>query len=163
MNIRNTQPNDISKIVILEKEIEKDNAASLNTLTSRFNMFKEGFFVSQEDGRIQGYIESCLWDRKDIETFDEIKDFPKNHDPNGKTLYVIFLGVGKDYRRKGIGSRLIRTVQEYARKNDLDKVQLVAGGGFLVDFYTNLGFKNIKELPKFLPYKKGTLMEYYLK
>ena len=66
----------------------------------------------------------------------------------------------KSYRRKGIGSKLIRTLQKYASKNLLDKIQLVALESFTINFYKKLGFKVTKELPNFLPYSKGTLMEF---
>lgn len=160
MEIQNAKLEDIGKIVELEKRIEKENAATKETIISRFGMLLQGFYVAVQDDEIVGYIESCLWDRDDFETFDEIKDFPKHHDPNGKTLYIIFLGVDEDYRRKGIGSELVRTLQKYASERLLDKVQVVAGEGFLTNFYKDLGFEVVRELPRFLPYSSGTLMEY---
>lgn len=158
--IRTAQLEDIEVVAKLEKKIEKGNAATKEVLLSRFNMFPSGFYVAEEDGTILGYIESCLWNKNDFETFDEIKEFPKHHNPNGRQLYIIFLGVDETKRRQGIGSELIRTLKEYAMERQLDKVQLVAGEGFLVGFYKKLGFEVIRELQHFLPYSKGTLMEY---
>lgn len=160
MIIRNATLEDIEKVSILEKQIEKDNAATYKTLILRFKMFPKGFYVAEENGEIIGYVESCLWDKESFQTFKEVKDFPRQHNANGKTLYIIFLAVGEKHRMKGTGSELIKTLQKYAEFHNLNKVQLVAGDGFLVDFYKKLGFRIIKKLPDFLPYSPGTLMEY---
>ena len=160
MKIRNATTQDIEKVAELEKRIEGENAATKDTLLSRFNMFPQGFYLAEQEGNVLGYVESCLWNKDNFETFDEIKDFPKQHNSEGRNLYIIFLGVDKNQRRRRIGSELIRTLQNYASEKKLDKVQLVAGESFLVDFYKGLGFEIVKELPHFLPYSKRTLMEY---
>lgn len=163
MKIRNARLQDIDPVAELERKIEKENAATKETLLARFNMFPQGFYVAEEGGNIVGYVESCLWDKKDFKTFDEIRDFPKHHKSNGKTLYVIFLGVAENHRRKGVGSGLTRTLRRYASGRQLERVQLVAGEGFLVDFYKRLGFGIVRQLPHFLPYSSGALMEYRVK
>ncbi len=160
MIIRNAELKDLESIAHLERKIEGENAATKEVLFERLKMFKDGFYVAEKNGKILGYIESCLWNKINFRTFSEIKDFPKHHNPKGRILYIIFLGVDETQRRKGIGSRLVRTLQEYASEKRLEKVQLVAGEGFLTSFYKNLGFRVVKELPSFLPYSKGTLMEY---
>jgi len=163
MKIRSASLNDIAQISELEEAIEKENAASSKTIFSRLKMFPEGFLVAKEKNRVVGYLESCLWDKNNFETFNEIKDFPKNHNQNSKTLYIIFLAVAEDQRRKEVGSELVKTIIGSAKNYKLEKVQLVAGEGFLVDFYRGLGFQAIRSLPNFLPYSSGTLMENYLK
>jgi ribosomal protein S18 acetylase RimI-like enzyme len=160
MRIRNVNAEDIVKIAELEKRIEGENAATKATLLARFKMFPRGFYLAGEGETVLGYVESCLWNNDDFETFDEIKDFPKYHNPEGRTLYIIFLGVAESQRRRGIGSELVWTLQRYASEKKLDKVQLVALEGFLVEFYKGLGFKIVRELPNFLSHGKGTLMEY---
>lgn len=76
MNIRNATIKDIDDVHLLEQLVEGENAATKETLLSRFRMFPEGFYVAKENGTVLGYIESCLWNKSDFETFDEIKDFP---------------------------------------------------------------------------------------
>lgn len=165
MNIRNATIKDIDEVCKLEQSVEGNNAATKETLLSRLKMFPEGFCIAKENGNVLGYVESCLWNKSDFETFDEIKDFPNNHDINAKTLYVIFIAVDEMQRKNGIGSALITTLQKYAEKKQLEKVQLVAvkrdsTKDFLIGFYNELGFRTIRELPHFLPDKPGTLMEY---
>lgn len=161
--IRNAALDDVDEIFQIEKRTEQDNAATKETLVSRLKMFPEGFFVAEEDNKVVGYVESCLWNKEDFETFEEIHNFPQQYDHNGRILYAIFLAVDAPYRRKGIGSQLIKTLQDYARMHDLEKVQLVAGEGFLVDFYKKLRFKIKKQLPHFLPRLSGTLMEHQIR
>ena len=107
-----------------------------------------------------GYAESLIWNKKSFEKFEEIRNFPQNHVLDGKILYVIFLAVDEKERRKGIGSLLIQKLIELAKSKRLETVQLVAREGFLAEFYKKLGFKSKRELPAFLPYSAGTLMEF---
>src|SRR3989338_10868435 len=125
--IRKARLKDIDYIHSVEKAVEGENAATKETLLSRFKMFPEGFLVAEEDDKIVGHVESCLWNKEDFETFDEIENFPKEYDPNGKTLYVIFLAVDEKYRKRGIGSELIKSLEKYARDKNLNKLQLVSG------------------------------------
>ena len=157
--VRNATIEDIPVVANLERVIERENSASEPTLLARYRMFPEGFFIAEENYRIAGYAESCLWDKKEFKTFEEIREFPKHHDKNGKTLYVIFLAVDDSCRKRGIGSRLMGTCKEYAENHGLNNVQLVAREE-LVGFYNDLGFKFVEELPDFLPHSAGVLMEY---
>ncbi|MBI2573137.1 GNAT family N-acetyltransferase [Candidatus Woesearchaeota archaeon] len=159
MIIRNVFFYELGQVANLERVIEGEHAASLVTLCSRFRMHPSGFYVAREEGRTVGYIESCRWDRTDFERFDEIENFPANHNPTSKTSYVIFVGVDPAYRRRGIGSALVRTIQRDAQREGLEGVQLVAKNG-LVDFYVRLGFEVVRPMPDFLPYVTGTLMVY---
>jgi len=160
MHIRNVAVRDIDQIYLLEQSIEGKYAANRETLTARIQMFFQGFYVAEENGKIIGYLESCLWNKLNFERFDEIKDFPKHHDPEGKILYIIFVGVNKNYRKRGIGSALVRKAQEYAEQHNLQKVQVISGEGSLVYFYKKLVFGVMRELTNYLPYSSGVLMEY---
>ena len=160
MEIRNATIEDIDEIRALERNIDEEYPATKETLLERLEMFPDGFYVVEIDGKIVGYIETCLWDKEDIETFDKIKDFPKQHDPKGKTAYVIFIGVGADYRRQGVGSALIQEVQKLASERGLKKVQLVAIEEDLLGFYGKLGFEFVKKLPNYYRLGPGFLMEH---
>jgi len=164
--IKSAYYKDVWAAAKLEKTIEGVRSASLSTLEERLLMFPRGFLVAEvKGGPVVGYVNSCKWDKeaKDFSTYKTIIDFQENHSDNGKNLYVIFLGVDTKYRRNGIGSRLIEEIKVRAKDDGLDKVQLVSGDDFLPDFYSKLGFKEVKKLPNFLPYIDGTLMEYAVK
>ncbi len=161
MLIKHASHADIKAVYDLERSIEKDYAASVETLRKRLDMYPQGFYVAVKDRKIIAYMETCLWDKESFAYFNEISDFPVHHDPNGKCLYLIYIAVDKDYRRLSIGSQLIAILKQHALQHNLKKIQLVAAEGFLPDFYRKMGFKSIAELPGFLPGVCGTLMEYY--
>ena len=159
VDIRNANIKDIDRVVEIERCIERDIAATRNDLLARLSMFPDGFLVAVQDRRVVGYVESCLWDKVDIKTFAEISDFPRLHKPDGRNLYIIFLGVAPNYRGRGIGGLLVTNLQNYAGKNKLEKVQLVSSRS-LHEFYERLGFQVARELPDFLPRTDGSLMEW---
>lgn len=159
IQIRNTTLADIDSILEIEKSVAGEHAATRQILTGRLNMFPEGFYVITEEDNIRGYIESCRWNRNSIEKSEERDNFPKLHVPDGRHLYIIYLAVDEHHRYKRFGSNLINKLKDYARENKLDKVHLVVGEG-LVPFYSQLEFKVVKELPEYLPYSSGTLMEF---
>ncbi|HYD03726.1 MAG TPA: GNAT family N-acetyltransferase [Alphaproteobacteria bacterium] len=167
MTIRIVDIDDISEVARLEKSIEGRNAASLDTLMDRFSMFQKGFRVAEYNGKICGYIESCRWNKESFETFEEIRNFPDFHDENGRNLYIIFLAVDEKYRKQGIGSSLVKSLQYYAQNNGISKIQLASKKG-LEGFYGDLGFEIVKDLPLFLYetvnrtkiLKPSTLMEF---
>ena len=157
--IRRAKIEDIKLVSILEKEIEKENAASLETLMKRYCMFPGGFLVAENAMGVVGYTESCRWDLdlKNLEHFGQIKDFPKHHKTNGENLYVIFLAVDERYKKLRIGPSLIKNLHEHSKKSGVKEMQLVAGEN-LRGFYENLGFKFDRIIPEFLPYSAGILM-----
>ena len=158
--VRNSREEDVFEVAELEKEIEGENAASLETITERFGMFPEGFIVAEDRGRIIGYIESCRWNKEagDFHKFEEIKNFSKNHNEKGANLYLIFLAVDEYYRRNGIGSLLVKSLIKYSVNNKIRKIQLVAKLE-LKKFYSSLEMKSVIKLPNFLPYASGIFME----
>ena len=158
MSIRKATRNDIEQIHGLEEIIELCFPACRETLLERLDMFPEGFFVSEESGKIRGYIESCIWDKRDFQQFSQINEFPSYHNEKGKTLFIIFLGVAPSHRKRGIATQLISAVLQLAGTLGLDQVQLVAKSG-LHSFYQKQGFNDIRRFPAYLPGVTGLLME----
>jgi ribosomal protein S18 acetylase RimI-like enzyme len=156
--IRPAQSRDLPTITKLEKSIEGSHAAPKGVLQERLRSFGETFLVATKDDRVIGYAEACRWKLENFGTFDEIKDFASRSDRDGRNLYVAFLAVDPKLRQRGIGSKLIEILIETAKRRRLAKVQLVSKPE-LISFYKNLGFSKVKDLPSFLPYSAGVLME----
>ena len=150
---------------LIIEDIKQLIAASDPNQTKEEFTYPEGIYVAEINNEIRGYASSVLWNKKagEFSTYEEIENFEKHHNTKGKPQYVIFVGVEKKYRRQGIGSQLIQTIQANAITTDLKKVQVVAGPVFLPSFYSNLGFKEKTKLIRFAPNIVGTLMEYYIK
>jgi ribosomal protein S18 acetylase RimI-like enzyme len=157
MKIEPVSDKTIHQVASLEKCIEGDDAADLAVLISRQEMFPDGFLVAIENGEVVGYIESCLWDRNEFAS--AYLEYPKYHNANAKALYVIFLAAHPDHRGKGIGGRLVQSLQEVAKDMGKEKIILVARDK-LLKFYGKLGFTIIKALPEFLSYTSCTHMEW---
>jgi ribosomal protein S18 acetylase RimI-like enzyme len=141
---------DIADIYKIELDVEHSNAASEQTLKDRLQMFPDGFLVAKENGKIIGYVESVLWNNFEFSTFDEIKNFPLHYNVKGQTLYVIFIAVKEEFRRKGIAKLLLNEIEKVANKYGANTIQLVAKDD-LVTLYNKSGFRSDKELANFLP------------
>ncbi len=130
--IRQVEEKDIDEIVELSKicfpNMEPWTRAHLK---SHINIFPEGQFCVEYDGRIIGASSSLIIDFNEYEdrhTFDEITDrgYITNHDPEGKHLYGISIMVHPDFRRLHIGTRIYEKRKELVQRMNL-KSFLVGG------------------------------------
>jgi ribosomal protein S18 acetylase RimI-like enzyme len=150
MDISPVSTDDLNEIFFLEQSIEAESAASLETLRTRRQMFGDGFLAARINGRIMGYVETCLWDLS-IPQFDQRSDFfTSRHSPHGKILYVIFLGVAQNSRRQGVASSLLDAVIKVANQYGVKVVQAVTRQ-YLLPLYLQNGFTIIRDMPNFLP------------
>ncbi len=161
MRIECFSEDSIKEVAALEKAIEGDNAASLATLSSRRELYPQGFRVAMENGKVIGYIESCLWERGEREfamSFSDV-DFVACHHSKGKEIYVIFLATDPVHRRKGVGAQLVKSIQQLAVDEGKTKVTLVAKDE-LKGFYGRLGFTIVAKAPNWLPGLPNTHMQW---
>lgn len=155
ISIQKCMLDDIKNVYNIELSIEHSNAASEGILKQRLAMFNDGFLVAKNGNKIIGYVESVIWNDFNFESFDEIKNFPLHYDPNGDTLYVIFLAVAVGYRSKKIGFDLIGELERLSNRYGFKQIKLVAKDG-LTSYYQKLGFEVIKDMPNFLVNNSGT-------
>ena len=148
MNIRQLEG---SEIYILEKllyealfipenvepppfEIIKQPA--INNYINNFGNKKDDYcLVAEIDGQIVGGV----WVRI---LSDEIKGFGNIDDETPEFA----ISVNKEYRKKGIGTKLMLEMIDYLKKSGYKKCSLsVQKANYAVKFYLSLGFKIIKE------------------
>lgn len=158
MQILPVKAEKLGQIAFLENAIEGVDAASLKTLSSRLHMFPEGFRAACEGDKIVGYIESCLWNVDPPKFEPQVDFFFQHHNSQGRILYIIFVGVTQEYRRKGIGSMLIKSLLNIAEEFGAHKIHAVCRED-LRPFYDSMGFVARQRLPGFLPVGTFTLME----
>ena len=156
--ISQAKKSDIPTILQIEEELEGKHAASKKTLEERLKMLNEGFLVARDNKKIIGYLESCRWGNISFETFEEIRDFPKLHKADGKTLYVMMIGVSKEKQGQGVGSELVKGAISLARKSGCTNIQAVVKNGF-EKFFKRQGFSAIRVLPNYMPGDSVSLME----
>jgi len=141
---------DLREIAALEEVIEGDSAAGRDLLQARLMMFREGFLVARESGRIIAYAESCIWD-EEIPSFRKEADFfSSRHHLAGNSLYIIFLGVAPESRRHGVASKLIAALLEVGKRYCVKRIHAVTWE-YLVPLYTGQGFMRAEEIKGFLP------------
>lgn len=159
LHIRQALPDDLAAIAVIEQQIEHESPADLTVLEARLTMFKEGFLTAWHDGRLIGYAESCLWNEDRPKFCSEKEFFAKKHTAQGKTLYIIFIGVCPQYQRRGIGTRLIQSLQQVAKAGGQKRVHAVTWYR-LENLYIKQGFVAVSKIPAFLPEGDFTLLEY---
>ncbi|MEA2552111.1 MAG: hypothetical protein QOJ65_287 [Fimbriimonadaceae bacterium] len=129
MTARQLRPEDIPNAVALQRAcfpapFPEDLLWNADHLAKHLEVFPEGQFIAEEDGRIVGSASSCIiseenWDahRPWAETVGG--PFVENHDPAGTTLYGIDIGVHPAARRKGVGRALYQARFNLVREKRL--------------------------------------------
>lgn len=129
MIIREFRRPDIKKVLEIEMSSFDDPYPS-NVLLEIYNL-GAGFLVAQKDNSIVGYI--IFWIRFEDEG------------------HIISIAVDKDYRREGIGSKLVETAVEIFKKYSVKTIKLEVrmGNTQARKFYKKIGFKENKILEKY--------------
>jgi ribosomal protein S18 acetylase RimI-like enzyme len=137
VRIRNTQREDIDKIIELQKESFPFLAAYGNIwhkeeLQSHLNVFSKGQFVAEEpDGTIVGSASTLIVTLKPEyadHNWQEItaNGMFTNHNNNGDSLYGADISTHPKYRHEGIGSMLYDERKRLVIKLNLRR--MIAGG-----------------------------------
>ena len=130
MIIREFRRQDIKRVLEIENASFKDPYPR-NILLDIYNI-GAGFLVAQQDNMVVGYI--IFWIR-----FEE-----EGH--------IISIAVDPQYRRKGVGSRLLELALEIFKRYSINtiKLEVRVGNQGAIKFYMDNGFN-----------KKGILNHYY--
>jgi ribosomal protein S18 acetylase RimI-like enzyme len=107
--------NDLKGIIELYKQLNDSNSAFFNTDTANeiWNKIETNnikYYLAKDNGKIIGSLYICIIPNL---TF------------NGKSIgYIENVIIDKNYRRKGIGKKLMETAISYAKENNCYKVVL---------------------------------------
>ncbi len=131
MNVRDASINDIPELVPLMEQL--GYPTSVDKFKKRFNAIAENSnyrtFVAEMNGKVVGMAGSCLG------MFYE-------HD--GSYVQIIAFVVDTNYRRKGIGEKLIQAVENWAKTQGAMTIALNSGSRLEREgahqFYSNMGF-----------------------
>ena len=115
MIYRKYESGDISAIRdILENDLGYN--CELDSLKKRVDeMMKRGnyqIFVAEDDNKVVGYIGCVNYLAFELEN---------------EGMKIIALAVSKEYRRKGIGTQLLKTAEQWAKENNVEVVLLNSG------------------------------------
>ena len=135
--VRNTQPEDIPKIVNLQKEsfpylARYGNIWHPEELESHLRIFPQGQFVAVEpDGTIVGSASTFIVSLNPQYAEHTWKDITADgsfttHNPSGDSLYLADISTHPKHRHEGIGGMLYEARKELVAKLNLRR--MIAGG-----------------------------------
>lgn len=136
--VRLIEADDVEAAAALSyKVFGSEMSLSYENIKSIQEIFPEGQACVEYDGKIVGSALSLIVDIDDYpkeHTYDEItgEGYIRNHNPNGKNLYGIEVGVDPDYRGLAIGRRLYEKRQEICQKFNLESILI---GGRIPDYH----------------------------
>ena len=131
--VRNTQPEDISKIVDLQKKsypylAPYGNIWRLEELESHLRVFRQGQFVAVEpDGTVVGSASTLIVSLNPEYAEHTWKDITADglfttHIPRGDSLYLADISTHPKYRHEGIGGMVIHEWKELVTKLNLRRM-----------------------------------------
>ncbi|MDD3312821.1 N-acetyltransferase [Pseudodesulfovibrio sp.] len=136
--IRMVDPDDLTACHTIEAlSFPAAEAAWASSLEKRINTYPEGFMVAELDGRVIAQVNSGSTCKDDI-TDEEFKQLI-GHDPDGGNIVIFSLSVHPQYRKLGIGGKLLDQFVEHARDMGKNKVLLLCKED-LVNYYARHGF-----------------------
>lgn len=145
--VRNTQPEDISKIVNLQTEsypylAPYGNIWRSEELESHLRIFPQGQFVAVEpDGTIVGSASTLIVSLNPEYAEHTWKDITADglfitHIPSGDSLYLADVSTHPKHRHKGIGRMIIHRWKELVTTLNLRRM---IGGGRLFNYIEHAG------------------------
>lgn len=130
--VRNITEKDLDDVAALSmKCFGSDMSLELEHFESQLEIFPEGQICLEHNGKIVGTALSLIVDFEDYgdkHNYLEICDsgFIRNHNPKGKNLYGIEVGVDQDFRGMQLGRHLYDGRKRICEKFNLDSI-LVGG------------------------------------
>ena len=108
-------------------------------IKNRFDEGHELLFGYRQDNELVGYV--------------TLKPFF----PGYKHCEIYWLAVKKKCQEQGIGTKLMRFIEKYAKKNGFRKVCLYTGQNMKLTkkFYEKIGYKLVNKFPRYYGYPTG--------
>lgn len=134
LEIRQVQPQDIFSVIKIAYESlpERYHPVVFNKF---YELFPEGFLIAEQNHKIVGFIVG-------LKPVEEIAK-------------VLLLSVPNDYRRKGIGTALLKRFLDVMKMQNIQKVELEVRttNTAAIGFYKKYGFDVVETISKF--YQNG--------
>ncbi len=136
----------IEQLAIIDFESEHQNPSKYvgrkrmkKGIQNRFDKGHEIFFGYKQNNELVGYV--------------TLKPFFPGH----KHCEVYWLAVKKKCQGQGIGKKLMKFIEKYAKKNGFRKVCLYTGKNMKLTrkFYEKIGYKLVNEFPGYYGYPTG--------
>lgn len=140
MKIRNADRNDLESLYKIEIACFPPNqAASLNTLSTRLKIFPQHFWVIEDEGEIKGFINGMITNNETVR--DEMFQNAELHIENGNWQSVFGLAVLPKYQNQGFASELLHHLIRVSTERKLNGIVLTCEK-HLIAYYEKFGFIN---------------------
>jgi len=140
--VRNYRKEDFRELIVIQQEcfpppFPSDLWWNEEQLANHVERYQEGAMCVEIDGEIVGSITGLLVDfnpEKPVHTWEGITDngYIRNHNPEGKTLYIVDISVKPAFRKLDLGKLLMRSMYERVVHDGLDRV---LGGGRMPGYH----------------------------
>ena len=141
MNFRNATIDDLASIHQIETVCFPPNeAASLDSLSKRLQVFPHHFWLLEDEGQVIGFINGMVTDNKTIA--DEMFKQAELHNENGSWQSVFGLAVLPEFRRKGYAEKLINHLIQKSKEQNRKGITLTCKE-HLIPYYQKLGFVDV--------------------
>ncbi len=138
IKIRPATAQDIGRIAEIESVcFPAAEAASLETLTERFEAFPQNFLVAELGGRLIGFINGSATSSPVL--YDDLFHGTSLHEPQGPNLTVFGIDVDPAFQRRGVAAELIRQYIDKATQ-DGRKTIILTCKEHLIHYYASFGF-----------------------
>ncbi|MDT0188911.1 GNAT family N-acetyltransferase [Rothia terrae] len=139
VKVRQATSDDMARLAEIEAEcFPATEAASLESLSARFNVFGDHFWVLEADGEIVSFINGMVTDSPVI--FDELFEDANAHTRHGAYQSIFGINTLPDYRGRGYAATLINKLIEQARDEKRTGVILTCKEE-LIGYYSQFGFE----------------------
>lgn len=139
---RNYQKEDFRDLIAIQQEcfpppFPSDLWWNEEQLANHVERYQEGALCIEINGEIVGSITGLLVDfnpENPVHTWEEITDngYIRNHNPNGKTLYIVDISIKPAFRKLDLGKLLMQSIYERVVHDGLDRV---LGGGRMPEYH----------------------------
>lgn len=140
MRIRHAVPEDLKELARIEAaSYPAAEAASLESIRARMEVFPECFWLMEEKGKILGFINGMA--ANETELTDEMYDHAKLHNPAGKWQMLFSVVTAPEYRKQGVASRIMEQVIADTKNRGRQGIVLTCKKQ-LIPFYARFGYGN---------------------
>lgn len=132
MKVRSCTENDVEYLYKMNHKIYGDNSYPYFVLRQYFDCFGSLIKLAKEKDKFIGFAINGM-------------------NNNKKIGWILSVGVDKDYRKKGIGTRLLEESIEDFKKKGISKIKLtVSPNNDAIKLYKKNSFKEIMRLKNYL-------------
>lgn len=143
LEIRKVRFQDFPEVVEIENVcFKKGEAATEQALKERINNIPDSFFVAEWDKKLIGFINGPVTNQQYI-TDDLFLHVDKNPSTGGHQT-ILGLAVLPEYRKRGIGSKLLSHILKKAKEQKRKTITLTCKEMY-IPFYEKNGFQNAGE------------------